>query len=286
VGRSTRAMSMQRQEALCHGAVACSSCCPSCLALWDYYWYSGAVRRFIEPHRKAAWGSGRLTPPGVDACGAQSTIWESSEPALQARDVDAHATAWVVRLEWRRVRPHSKYISHSFLLAHLSDGRRLRFEVFQDDGYTESRVPDGPCEGEIYDDRVAHTQDLIQPIMEKQLRRFAHGVGGHDYSLESRNCHHFVRELWNGLVKESERHRHYPDRMKVHLLRGVMSSFGNAVFQPFGLGSSLASSAPSMGSSRVGGTYSAVGPRGSGGECEALRAAAAAERESYRGRFR
>ncbi|CAE7340682.1 unnamed protein product, partial [Symbiodinium sp. CCMP2456] len=89
----------------------------------------------------------------------------------------------VVYVEWRKVR-HEKsrgLTSHSWLEVSLLDGRRLRLEIYADQGYTElhydpanksdSRFFDP--QSTLYDDRAAESQDLARPLTAETLTREA-----------------------------------------------------------------------------------------------------------------
>jgi len=125
----------------------------------------------------------------------------------------------VLRVEWRRHRYANSLVSHSFLTAHVSDGWVWRFEVFSDVGYRETQTLADRLDGEVYDGRVATEDTLVRPLMEEELCEIARAAGSQTYSLDTRNCHHFVREVWNAVVSKRLQQVHYPDRIKVHILR-------------------------------------------------------------------
>eukprot|EP00931_Biecheleriopsis_adriatica_P010019 TRINITY_DN111114_c0_g1_i1.p1 TRINITY_DN111114_c0_g1~~TRINITY_DN111114_c0_g1_i1.p1 ORF type:complete len:452 (-),score=77.60 TRINITY_DN111114_c0_g1_i1:61-1416(-) len=134
----------------------------------------------------------------------------------------------VIALQWHRV-PHPggiRLLSHSFLVAAMADGRRLRLEKTLDEGphITELRPEDAASiEGKVYRGRHASMKDLLRPVFEADLHALAAACGSCPYSLRRGNCHHFVRDVWNSVVVASMRKRHYPDRFMSNLLRGVTS---------------------------------------------------------------
>lgn len=140
----------------------------------------------------------------------------------------------ITLVEWRRVKHTGRWISHSFLVAHVSTSVAVRFELFSDTGFSECEVPPAfALAGEIYDGRVATAADLDGEMTLARIRQIALEAGRREYSLESRNCHHFVREVWNAVVVESLRQRHYPDRAKTNLLRGVATqNFSHVALKP------------------------------------------------------
>lgn len=143
----------------------------------------------------------------------------------------------VVYVEWRKVR-HEKsrgLTSHSWLEVSLLDGRRLRLEIYADQGYTElhydpanksdSRFFDP--QSTLYDDRAAESQDLARPLTAETLTREAKELARRrPYSLSEFNCHHFVLELWNSMVVDRLKSQHYPDRAKIGLLWGFEEVVG------------------------------------------------------------
>lgn len=145
--------------------------------------------------------------------------------------------ARVLLLEWREEnRPESRGLtSHSFLEAHISDGRRLRMELFWNTGYVETMSEDEdsedtrsrPSEGTVYDGRVASRRDFIQGLTVEKLEKTARSVGNsRPYSLSDFNCHHFALQVWNSLVKGDRRATDYPDQQKSNVLKGLEDTFG------------------------------------------------------------
>jgi len=154
----------------------------------------------------------------------------------------------IVHVEWRKVR-HEKskgLTSHSWLEVHLLSGKRLRLELYADQGYTELMYnPVGSANARffdpqsiVYDDRVAGVQDLARPLTATTLTSDAKEIAASkQYSLSEFNCHHFVLELWNSLVIDSLKTSHHPDRMKTGLLWGLEEAVGSWLQ---GFGGSLA----------------------------------------------
>lgn len=135
----------------------------------------------------------------------------------------------VVRLEWRYLRrpEHYRWTSHSVLEVYLNGGARTRLERFADRGFVETLFDDGKadCLGEIYRGRSVSSSELSKPLFIDDLSEMAAEFGKTPYSVRRYNCHHFVRDLWNNSVVETHRHRHYPDRVKSGVLRGVTLPF-------------------------------------------------------------
>merc|ERR1719469_1686499 len=108
-----------------------------------------------------------------------------------------------MRLEWRKSRrtEHNGLTSHSWLEAHLVDGRELRLEFFADVGLMESVFEQnmkGDSNGEIYEGRVCGDhRDFIRPLTADRLRSTASEAASKPYSVTEHNCHQFVLEVWN-----------------------------------------------------------------------------------------
>jgi len=138
----------------------------------------------------------------------------------------------VVRLEWRKVRrqQHKGLTSHSWLEAHLVDGRRLRLELFADTGLTEAVLHVGSScnrDSVVYENRAAESHEFARPLTAERLRRVARQAAATRlYSVTDWNCHHFVLHVWNAVVIEMLNHTHYPDRVKTGFLWGATESFG------------------------------------------------------------
>lgn len=145
----------------------------------------------------------------------------------------------VVRLEWRKARraEHRGWTSHSWIEACLLDDRRLRFEFYADQGLAESILTDGIVgpESELYEGCVAEGNEFSLQLTAGSLRVAAASVAKRPYSVTEFNCHHFVLEVWNRVVIEARKQRHYPDRVKTgiaflgkhHWVGGLFAAFAS-----------------------------------------------------------
>eukprot|EP00401_Gymnodinium_catenatum_P029917 CAMPEP_0117566302 /NCGR_PEP_ID=MMETSP0784-20121206/57023_1 /TAXON_ID=39447 /ORGANISM="" /LENGTH=462 /DNA_ID=CAMNT_0005364141 /DNA_START=43 /DNA_END=1428 /DNA_ORIENTATION=+ len=178
--------------------------------------------------------AGSARPPCPSAQDAEASRFTDAEEYLAFMQTPSR----VVRLEWRKVRrSESKGLtSHSWLEARLLDGRRMRLEVYSDRGYTEQLYdPHGlqtvgffDPNSELYDGRVAQTQDFARPLSASNLCDVAKAIAAsRQYSLSEFNCHHFVLEVWNAVVVGPMRATHYPDRAKTGLLWGLEGTLGS-----------------------------------------------------------
>ncbi|CAE7572198.1 unnamed protein product [Symbiodinium microadriaticum] len=144
---------------------------------------------------------------------AEEALRELQRPAL------------VSQLEWRKERrsEHRDWTSHSFLHALLDDGRTMRIQRFEgsDDFVTWFWPGEQAAEGTIYKDRVARVADLKPKLTSTELQDVAQMKASCDYDTAYHNCHHFARDVWNAVVVASLQCTHYPDRLKVGLLRGA-----------------------------------------------------------------
>lgn len=140
----------------------------------------------------------------------------------------------VVRVEWRKVRrdQHRGWTSHSWLEAHLLDGRRMRLECFMDVGLTETILTADQQNDDsvIWDDLAASWTELERPLTVDRLRHLAVAASSEEYSVTESNCHQFVRDIWNDIVIERLRRSHYPDKLKTTVLWGASTSVGRLLF--------------------------------------------------------
>jgi len=139
----------------------------------------------------------------------------------------------ILCLEWRRQRRRDSggMLSHSLLEASLLDASRVRFEKLADCGLLETVFPPGDksVKGELYRGRKADEHKLVRPVKVHELRCLATSLGELPYSVQTCNCHHFVRDLWNSMVIKPMRRQHYPDRVASSMLRGLSLPFSNFV---------------------------------------------------------
>lgn len=137
----------------------------------------------------------------------------------------------IICLEWRKVRraQHHGLISHSWLEAHLLDGRRLRLELFAD-GISEITLANGRTDPQsvLYKDRAAAAHELAKALAAADLREVATKIASSQpYCLIKFNCHHFVRDVWNTVVITALHRRHHPDRIKTNMMWGFESTIGS-----------------------------------------------------------
>lgn len=132
----------------------------------------------------------------------------------------------IVRVEWRCVRrPEIGWLTcHSLIEGHLTDGRRMRLQKFNNRGFVALVLEptEMSCEGAVYRGRAVGSQDLAsQVLLAQDMHRLAAQIGSEPYCVSTSNCHHFARDLWNGLVVEQCRRSTYPDFVKTAVLRGA-----------------------------------------------------------------
>mmetsp|Transcript_29790 Transcript_29790/g.54938 ORF Transcript_29790/g.54938 Transcript_29790/m.54938 type:complete len:553 (+) Transcript_29790:103-1761(+) len=174
-------------------------------------------------------GSGSPTGADIGTCkgGVQSL----------ADSKDAHSSSMsdlsrINRLEWRKLRrtQHGGMTSHSWLEAYLQSGRRLRIELFAD-GLSETTLASDRRDphSQLYTG-AATADELQRPMRAAELREVATSVANTSpYCLLNFNCHHFALAVWNAVVVETLQRRHYPDRVKTFILRGLEGSIGSWV---------------------------------------------------------
>jgi len=198
-----------------------SSWCPSYVAMWRFRRYQRLLQDLTAPPGSPV----SVKQVSNEGCwqfltrGRHNKVSEEDSESSSPREA-----CRCVRLEWRRNKHTANWISHSYLVACMSDGTAIRFELYEDLGYTQfdGRPRDLGRDGEVYDGLIALESDFERkPLTAVHLETVARAAGTKAYCLANRNCHHFVREVWNSIVDDPMKREHYPDRAKVHVLRSI-----------------------------------------------------------------